>query len=283
MEGHEILLQKLYPLRKFLAKNSITEGDIGGLKAYLSTVTLLSSLMYRQRIDTFQRVTINSRLFGGEQKRITDIGHLKNPPQEFVKSYGRLNSPGESVLYATFEPITALSEMRPEIGDLITISTWNLKSDYDLMVSPIFKISSKDGVVHNELSLRANLLYQNQLQQYDQNTQKQLDIILDFIAECFAKDVDDSNHFDYFLSSHYANRILSELDGGTVDAILYPSVRQSLTASNIVLKAEVFEKYYELSLVEESTVTENLTMGRKGWFLKGSGYSKTFDNGKIIW
>lgn len=283
MEGHEILLQKLAPLRKFLSRNSVSEGDVSGLKAYLSTITLLSSLMYRQRIDSFQRVTINSRLFAGENKRITEISHLKNPPSELVKRYGRLNAPGKSVLYATFEPITALSEMRPEIGDLITISTWKLKKDYDLMVSPIFKISSKDGIVHNELSLRAELLYQKQRQQYDQNTQKQLDIILHFIADCFAKEVDDNNHFDYFLSSYYSNRIFTELDEGTVDAILYPSVRQSLTASNIVLKPEIFEEHYELSLVEESTVKENLTMGRKGWYLVGSGYSNTFEKGKIIW
>lgn len=283
MKGHEILLGKLAPLRKYLNSGMISEAAIAPIKAYLEQITLLSSLMYKQRIDSFQRVTINSRIFNGEHKRITEINNLKYPPKEFVKKYGRANLPGQSILYATSDSITALSEMRPEIGDLITISTWKLKTDYDLTVTPLFKNSTKDGVVHNELSLRANILYEKQVKQYDENTQKQLDIILQFISDCFSKEVDDNNHFDYFLSSYYANRIFTELENGEVDAILYPSVRQSLTISNIAMKPEIFDKHYDLELVEESTVATNPQNGGKGWFLKGSGYSKNFEGGIINW
>jgi hypothetical protein len=283
MNGHEILLSKLLPLRNYLNKGMISETAIAPLEAYIKEITLLSSLMYKQRIDSFQRVTINSRIFNGEHKRITDINYLKYPPKEFVSRYGRANYPKQSILYATAEPITALSEMRPEIGDLITISTWKLKTNYDLTVTPLFKNHTKNGLIHNELSLRAGLLYEKMVKQYDENTQKQLDIILQFIADCFSKDVDDNNHFDYFLSSYYANRIFKELENGEVDAILYPSVRQSLTISNIAMKPEVFDANYELELVEESTVMSNPSKTGNAWYLKGSGYSKSFKDGKIEW
>jgi hypothetical protein len=283
MQGHEILNATLLPLRTFLAKNSITESNIEWVKKYLENVTLLTGLTYKQKISTFQRVTINSKIFGGQNKRITEIKYLTNPPKELVNTFGRANSPQESILYATFDPITALSEMRPNIGDLITISKWRLKTDYDLTVTPIFKNSTKNGEVHNEMSLRANIEYIQQLKQYDEQLQKQLDIILQFVADCFNKEVNDDNHFDYFLSSHYANRLLWELQNGEIDAILYPSVRQSLTLTNIALKPLVFTANYELELVEESVVTQNLSKTSRGWFMEGTGYSKTFDDKNITW
>lgn len=283
MQGYEILNAKLLPLRHFLSKDSIKESEVARISKYISEITLLTSLVYKQKIESFRRVTINSRIFDGDKKRITEISHLKYPPAKFVQRYGRANFPNESILYATFDPITALSEMRPEIGDLITISTWKLKTDYDLNVTPIFKNSTKNGVVHSELSLRANLLYKDVVKQYDDILRKQLDIILQFIADCFSKEVNDSNHFDYFLSSHYAKRLFTELENGKIDAILYPSVRQSLTMTNIAMKPNVFDNNYELELIEESIVKTNIRGVHSGWFMEGTGYSKQFEGENIIW
>lgn len=283
MQGHEILNATLLPLRSFLVKNSIHENDIEWIKKYFENVTLFTGLTYKETIPTFYRVTINSKIFAGQNKRITEIKYLTNPPKELINTYGRANFPHESIFYATFDPITALSEMRPNIGDLITISRWRLKTDYDLTVTPIFKNSTKNGDVHNEMSLRANIEYRKQLKQYDDQLQKQLDIILQFVADCFNKDVNDRNHFDYFLSSHYANRLLWELQNGEVDAILYPSVRQSLTMTNIALKPLVFTTNYELEFIEESIVTQNLSKTSTGWFMQGTGYSKNITNTTIIW
>lgn len=173
--------------------------------------------------------------------------------------------------------------MRPDIGDLITVSTWKLKSNHPITVSPIFKNSTKDGIVHNEVSTKAKIRYNQQRHQYDEEIQKQLDIIIQFVADCFSKEVDDTNHFDYFLSSYYANRIFWELQDGEIDAILYPSVRQSLEMTNVAMKPDIFDKYYELELVEESIVKQNKNKISTGWYMLGTGYSKTFGSEKITW
>lgn len=282
MEGYQILEYKLLPLRKYLKQGSISERDIKTIKEILQEVTLLSSLVYRQKIDRFQRVTVNNWI-KDVSGRIEYVKHLKNPPEECVKKYGRANMIGQSVLYATFDYLTALSEMRPNIGEKITVSYWKLKSDYELCLTPIFKNTSKDGVVHNELSLRASILSNRMLKQYDENVRKQLEIILQFIADAFSKKVQDSNHFDYYLSSHYANRLFYEFENGELDGILYPSVRQSLTLSNIALKPEIFESHYELEKVEEGIIDSRPTCIFRGWALKGTGYSTEFKNGKILW
>lgn len=282
MKGHQILEYKLQPLKRYLEKNSISENELSVIKPILQEITILSSLMYRQRIDKFQRVTVNSWI-KDINGRVEYIKHLKNPPKECVKKYGRANLIGQSVLYATFDYITALSEMRPEINDTITVSFWKLKTEYDLCVTPIFNNSTKDGIVYNELSLRAQILSNKMLNQYDDNTKSQIKIILKFIADAFSKEVQEGNHFDYFLSSHYANRLLYEFENGEIDGILYPSVRQSLTLSNIALKEEIFEKHFELEKVEESIITSRPTIGQNGWLMEGTGNSTKFENGKIIW
>jgi len=282
MRGYHIVENKLLPLRKYLTKNSINEKELKKIIPILKDVNLLSSLIYRQRIDAFQRVTVNDWI-SEVDGRAKFIKHLKYPPEEYVRKYGRANMKNQSVLYATFDYITALSEMRPEINDTITVSYWKLKSDYDLCVTPIFNNSTKDGIVHNELSLRARILANKRLKQYDENIRKQIEIILQFIADVFSKEVEDGNHFDYYLSSHYANRLLYEFENGKLDAILYPSVRQSLTLSNIALKPEIFDKYYELEKVEESVIVSRPNTKLTGWNLKGTGYSTSFENGKILW
>ena len=239
-------------------------------------------MTYKQKIPTFRRVTINSKVIGNNS-RIFETKYLQQPPKELVKRYGRANSIQESVLYATFDPITAISEMRPNIGDIITISTWNLKTDYDLTVSPIFKNSTKDGEIHNEMSLRAEIEYEKSLKQYDEQLCKQLDIILQFVADCFNKEVEDTNHYDYYLSAYYSNKIFGELQNGEIDAILYPSVRQSLAMTNIAIKPLVFEKNYEIEKVEESIITQIPSRTSSGWLMNGTGNSKEFNSGLILW
>jgi len=116
MKGYQIIEYKLSPLHKYLEKNSINEKELKKIIPILKDVELLSSLIYKQRIDTFQRVTVNSWI-SEVDGRVEFIKHLKYPPKEYVKKYGRANMINQSVLYATFDYITALSEMRPEIND----------------------------------------------------------------------------------------------------------------------------------------------------------------------
>ena len=81
-----------------------------------------------------QRVTINRNVLNGENKSIETISFLKYPPPEYV-SYGRANVNGQSVLYATFNLMTAIKEMKPNIGDLITISLDNTRNRYSFSSS----------------------------------------------------------------------------------------------------------------------------------------------------
>lgn len=277
----EILNQKIQFLRNFLKKDSIKEKETEFLKQFFENFSFITGLTYKTKIERFQRVTINSRIFE-EEKRISDIKYLENPPEKYVKKYGRANLIGQSVLYATDNPLTALAEMRPEAGQLITISKWKLATDYDLTVNSIFKNSPRKNRVSNSMTMRAQLEYSNLVSKidYPKGLLDQIDLLIHFICDYFSKEVNDANHFDYFLSAHYANQIFTVLQDGEIDAIFYPSVRQSLELTNIAMKATVFKNNYTLESVEESKLVR---FHNNGWQLEGTGDSKKFEDNNIIW
>lgn len=277
----EILKQKIQFLRNYLTKDSINEKESQFLKQFFKNFSFITGLTYKTKIERFQRVTINSRIFG-EENRISEINYLENPPEGYVKKYGRANLIGESVLYATDNPLTALAEMRPEAGQLITISKWKLKTDYDLTVNSIFKNSPTKNSFSNSMTIRAQLEYSKLVSKidYPKELLEQIDLLIKFVCDCFSKEVNDLNHFDYFLSAHYANQIFTKLHDGEIDAIFYPSVRQSLELTNIAMKTTVFKSNYALESVEESKL---LRFHNNGWQLEATGDSKKFENNNIIW
>lgn len=284
MTGLEQLNLVLNSLRPFLVKGSITAAHLNQLKHFIDRIPFFSAPIFDLRFDEIQRVTINRNLLG-DNHRIDKISYLKYPPADKVKRYGRANFDGQSAFYAAFDPLTVLDELKPKVGDIITISTWTMHEDERLNVSPVFKITTKDNLTHNALSINFMIGYENSIVKMPKEVAGQIDALIHFMAECFAKDVDRSNHLDYFLSAYFANRIFHEFEGGGVEAIVYPSVQKNLSFSNIVMKPASFEKKYFLKRVEESIVRATPRDGGRRFLLDGTGWAKTFDSTQdiIIW
>jgi hypothetical protein len=285
MTGLQMLQTVIATLRPYLKKGSIDEAKAKWLKENLdNAIPFFSSPIFEMRFPELQRVTINKNLFEGNNDRINDTSFVKFPPEDKVKKNGRANYIGQSVLYATFNPITAMKEMKPQKGDLVTVSIWKQKeNDEFLKICPIFKITSLNGVVHNELSLKFKKAYENSLKGHDKETAEQIDELLMFVADCFAKDVDYGNNYDYILSAFYANKILNEFQGGTIDTLVYPSVADKLDFSNLAIKPYVFNNHYDLFQVDEGVVVSTPNENGGGHIIEGTGWSRTFDNGKIMW
>jgi hypothetical protein len=278
---------RLNSLRPLLQKGSINEALAEHLKQTLNQViTFISSPIFTTGFPKIQRVTINKNLPGNNNERIKDIKYLKYPPADAVTKNGRANYIGQSMLYATFDPMTALSEMKPRIGDRITTSTWILPDHIDLVITPIFMMTSGNGgESHNALSLRYLSEYDRALREHPENIQLLIEELIIFVTECFAKEVEYGNSHDYILSAWFANKLLYEFEDGRIDAIVYPSVQQRLGMSNIVIKPEVFDAKYELFEVQESIIVVEPRMNAKGYFLQGTNNTKKFDldSGKIFW
>jgi len=285
MTGLEICKSVLNSFRPFLVKGSINEATAKGLHETLEKeMPFFGSPIFDMKFPELKRVTINKNLFVGSNKRITEVKFLKYPPEDKISKYGRANLIGQSVFYCTSNQITAMNEMQPQIGDLITTSTWKQKKDgYTLKISPIFKITSLNGVAHNELSLRFKVGYENSLRNYPKEIAEQIDELLQFVSDCFAKDVDYGNNYDYALSAFYANKILYDFQGGCIDAIVYPSVADKFDFSNVAIKPNILDEHFELFKVDEGVVTAVPNAPEGGFSLVGTGWSKTVNEGKILW
>lgn len=234
--------------------------------------------------DRIERITINKRIHGSN-KRISTIAHLKYPPKEIVTKYGRCNLPKQSVFYGTFSMMTALNEMKPEYGDLITRSFWVNKAESPLRVCPIF-LNQPKGDIINPQTWEYENEYRKKVQETFPNNSADFVIELSqFISDAFARRIDSGNDRDYLFSAYFSDKILNEFEEGRIDAIFYPSVQEKLSFENIAIKPEVFDKFYELEEIRESVVVTVPNRHVRGYMMEGLFDCKKFNHetGNIIW
>lgn len=270
--------------------NKISENGINDvwekwlLENLPKSLPLFSHLIAFYNFPKLERVTINRNIMK-TNKRIRKINFLENPPEEYVKKYGRCNLKQNSVFYASPILMTALSEMRPKVGDLITKSIWKLKEEHTFKICPIFHIQPSNGTFNiNTFELEKDF-YKIVNKNFKENDREAVINLTKFIAYHFSKPVNPENDKDYLFSAYFANKLLYELDNGTIEGILYPSVKEHLSFENVALRSDIFEKYYFLYEVHESIVTKDPSDGGGGLLMRGTSLCKEFDyeNKEILW
>lgn len=276
--------QNLLEFLKRLSNDGVTPLIEKQVKLMLGySLKFLSHLVMEDTFPEIHRLTINNRIFG-ENRRINEIKYLKSPPKDLVKKYGRCNQPNESVLYAAFGIMTVLNELKPRVGDLITKSTWRVKSDQTLKFCPIFR-NQPEGDVINPRTFEINQEFENLIREYPKNVKKQILDLTKFIADSFSRRITSNNHLDYLFSAYFASKIFNEFENGTIEAIYYPSVQDKLSFENIAIKPTSFDQKYELVEVKESVVTVDPRNGSRGYLMDGLTECTSFDiaSGKILW
>jgi hypothetical protein len=247
-------------------------------------VPFFSNLVLVGIFDELKRITINKNVIGSN-KRIHNIKYLKYPPSDKVKKYGRCNLPGQSVFYSSFLTFTAMDEMKPRVGDLITETTWKVKAEQPLIYCPIFKNQPTEENILNERTLKINQLYENKIKDYPEYTRKQIDTLVQFVTDAFTKRIHPNNHLDYIFSAYFSNKIFHEFENGKIEAIYYPSVQSRLSFENVAMKHNVFDSKYELVKAKDSLCVTDPSDGRSGYFFEGLAECKSFDyaSGRILW
>lgn len=259
----ESLDQKLPPFLE-----GATRDMIGGLKI----LPLYSNKCY----PSFCRITVNKRVLNGENSRITETKWLGYKPAEKVDSYGRMNLIGQSMLYGTFSVPTAVNELKPELGDLVTLSEWTLKHpNTELIVYPIFWNMREDKGYFQILNQ-----YRQFIAQFDKDIQDIFDAQMQFIADVMSKRIRSENNNVYVFAASIANRILNVEMNGRTEAIVYPSVKDTCRMDNIAIKPDVFDEKYKLNSVKEYQILRNTDELKMNLV---TGQSLMFENGKIIW
>lgn len=267
-----------------ISSKGITERDINTLRNLLNRLPLFSHMTLTNAFPKVERLTINRKVVGSNQ-RIREISKLKYPPKEFVKNFGRCNLDNQSVLYSTFNRLTAMKEMKPQIGDLVTRTTWECSENKVLTICPIFKKQPLKTNFINQNTFEINQLYEREIRSVPVRLAEGMDVLMEFTAEEFTKSVDSNNPHDYFISAYLADRMFTELQSGKVDAIYYPSVKEKLSFENLAIKATSFDRNYKLTKASESIFISHVHGEKKGLWLNGIASTEDIDeaNNLVRW
>jgi len=252
---------------------SISPEDEEILLAQLMKVNLLT-FGFSKIVPNFQRLTINKTLPDNSNSTITEIKFLKNPPENSVTKYNRANLKNQSVLYATFILPTALLENNPGLGDLVTISHWELiNENTPLIVYPVF-----DYYQTRNLQLKQE--FTKLIKDYPSDLQDIIIIDNCLVASYFSKYVEKGKEINYTFSAHIADRIFNKMYNGQIEAIIYPSVKDVTRTDNIALKPNVFNSKYKLVKVSESVV---VSKGNGSILLHEQKSTNKFGDEIILW
>lgn len=173
-----------------------------------------------------------------------------NPPIKNVKM-GRCNKEGESLFYCSSDFITAILEVKPVVGDFITVA--NFKNLYpqnkpEFRINPIGK-TYLIKIPELALPFENYLLDQNQFE------------IEDFLDKLFHQNVDDTETYKYKLSIALSHIFMTD---GTdrkrsvieTDGLIYPSIIRNQKSYCFVLKPNIVDRFFMIEYIQTLEVLE---------------------------
>ncbi len=260
-------LPSVEELKEIIA--SIEEADLS-LTSYNKLVNALTSLQFvpfvttlLKKGHTIERARINKpgEIFSSESQ----ISYRTDYPN--IKSYGRANVPHFSLFYGAIESDTIkhprfvnlletseifrnLEKNEVENADFImTVGKWIIKEDIEI-VEMVFDEKSIENSADIKRSYEFHL---EKLTTEHPEHKEQFKLILRFFSNQFAKK-DINTHFDYMISSAYADIALNWRDH---KGLTYPSVKTDYQGQNVVLTPFVVDKYLDLEITAMFRVQKN--------------------------
>lgn len=222
------------------------------------------------------RISNNNRILkarGRELSYLTDISQLLAPPIEYC-GFGRCNIPNKQVLYCATTEACAYWETRPQHGDVVTISHYQLKANTEVNTFIVTNEKTENPKITNEL-------------------QEVYYILEDFFVDAYSLEVSRDTPNNYLFSALLSNDMVfyPVVADNNFEAILYSSVQKKKFGLNYAIRNDLIFEKYDLIGVETRFIldeyenldpeTEEVTTDQ----IIGSFGTKKFDfeNGKILY
>lgn len=145
-----------------------------------------------------------------------------------IKKFGRLNRVNQSIFYCSADPNTATLELRPNVGDIISILKCESKRQLHVM-----QLGMKELDVASESNFFGP--FKSRLRSKDNQ------LIHQFLVEEFTKKVDEGCEFEY-KSTIAIGEIFSK--SKRIHGLWYPSIAIG-KGSNLGLKPGAVDKFYK--------------------------------------
>jgi len=266
-----VYLNLLQTLNQAFEKcESLTENEISWFKSalpdFLSSLPINIESVSRFS-NPFERLVINRDVVEIKQnQRLTSLEQIRYPPLNIQEEldYNRASLKGQSIFYAgSLGSLPVTIEVNPQVGDLVTLSKWNLKDNKKLDLVAIFQDLDIALSNPNEL-LPAYNNYIEFLGSLDSNTRVVVEESYKFIVKAFRRKVSPSNKRGYVFSSLISDMLFTKLNHN-VDAIYYPIVPNDASAMNIAIKPSVLDEKFDFIDATEEIFSVAPNSGGKGW------------------
>jgi RES domain len=153
-------------------------------------------------------------------------------------NYGRASLPDQSVLYASWNLLTALEEVRAEPGQFVQLISLRVRNGVEFSCDIL---GERHSVFHSGGSLINSRMLEQGIRQWmsQRNARVHEQVFVDaFLAEQFSRRAE--HHSEYKLTATYAHRILQARRG-----LMFPSV-QAQHNINLAVSASDFAENFEV-------------------------------------
>ncbi|SDH29551.1 RES domain-containing protein [Mucilaginibacter gossypii] len=239
----ESIIQKLDFYRGYFGKiHDLPLDEFEKLKQNISTFFNLKPMASAAELPGFLvRISNNNRILAGKGKELnylTDIDELLAPPVKYC-TFGRCNIPEQQVAYCALDEASAYWETKPQNGDVITISRFQLKPGAKAVCTVIRTEKTENPEISHDL-------------------QKVFYLLEEFFIEIFSLPVDRLRPRDYLFSALISSDQLyyPVPSDGNIEAIIFPSVQRKKMGDNIAIKNDLLLKKYDLYSVETKFILD---------------------------
>ena len=181
------------------------------------------------------RISNNNNILSAQGKELsylTDISQLLAPPIDYC-NFGRCNIPNQQVLYCAVNEAGAYWETKPQNGDVITISHFELKPDAKVNCNVIRKEKTQNPKISHLL-------------------QEVYYLLEDFFLDAYSMEVSGDRPGDYIFSALLSSEMLfyPVVADNNVEGIIYPSVQKKKHGQNFAIRNDLILERYNLIGVE---------------------------------
>lgn len=171
-----------------------------------------------------------------------------NPPKKVITKMGRLNKVGESLLYVSLNPYTAIKELKIKEGEKISLIAYKTKRD---IYAVFIGLTNHDSyALTPEEKVKARL-------------------IENFLYEEFSRDVGEGTEFLYRASEHIARNYFEPDPADEDEVWMYPSI-VSKKEHNLCFRSNVAKRLLRLrgvmigSFEQGNIICNHITHGIDG-------------------
>lgn len=212
-------LQVITELINNVKSLDLSQTDIKEVRLLVKKLTFFYPVVRRGIFpNRIYRVRKNSN------EKFTNISELWYPPAHFISKYGRLNDVGQAVFYGSDQEAVAISETRPQPGEILTIIECGHRGrSLQLKELGLLPESSAD------IEARSKVLGNTE------NVEK-YNLIRELLHKEFTQIVNLGDEYRYKITVSIAYWLMSNSEA---DGIMYPSIETGLMGVNYALKPEI--------------------------------------------